>query len=45
MHVNEHVIENENENEIEWILIRIKNWCVRARMDFDSNLKLVPIVF
>ena len=26
-----------------WILIRIENWCVRARMDFDSNRRLVPI--
>ena len=29
---------------IKWILIRIENWCVRARMDemdFDSNGKLV----
>ena len=25
------------------ILIRIENWCVRARMDFDSNRKLVPV--
>ena len=28
---------------IKWILIRIENWCVRLRMDFDSNRKLVPI--
>ena len=38
-----HVNENENENGIKWILIRIENWCVRARMDADSNRKLVPI--